>query len=133
MRISTDLVEQTPEELAYCVKCAIEGFAKGAAPSFRRMRLPPLYESGIRFAFEADHGSGCEDFAQPVVTYDRRAGDCDDLVIYRLCEFYSKGDFGPTCSCVWTGEAMHVQVRLKNGKLEDPAILCGAPWQELAR
>ena len=142
MRISTEAREQTPGELAWLVKSAIEGFARGAAPSFRRMRLPPLYQSGIVFAYEPNHGSGDEDFALPEMTLARGCGDCDDLIIYRLCELWAPSikfdrfgnpcalDTSPaSCSCEWVGENMHVQVRHRSGKLEDCAVLLGAPWQ----
>jgi hypothetical protein len=142
MRISTQLRELTPGELAWFVKSSIEGFARGWAPAFRRMKLPPLYESGIRFEYEPTHGSGDEDFATPLDTLERGWGDCDDLVIYRLCELYAptvsftqKGNpvvvdsRAGGCSCEWTGESMHVQVRLRNGTLEDPAVLLGAQWR----
>ena len=144
MRITTEVREVTPGELAWFTKCAIDGFARAFAPAFQRMRLPPLYESGIYFAFEPNHGSGLEDFSTPLETLERGCGDCDDLVIYRLCELYAprvtfqkvKGggsvpfqvDTSPACcSCEWVGESMHVQVRFKNGTLEDPAVLLGAP------
>ncbi len=141
MRISTEVRELTPEELAWFVKCSCEGIARGFAPAFLRMRLPPLYQSGIRFAFEHNHGSGDEDFASPLQTLERGFGDCDDLVIYRLCELYAPrvtfrqgvpvaiDTSAASCSCEWVGESMHVQVRLKNGSLEDPAVLLGAPWR----
>jgi hypothetical protein len=143
LRISTQVRECTPGELAWFVKATIDGLARAFAPAFQRMRLPPLYESGIRFAFEPNHGSGDEDFATPLDTLERGCGDCDDLVIYRLCELYAPRvqfrriggqllpasvDTSPaSCSCEWVGESMHVQVRLKNGTLEDPAVLLGAP------
>jgi hypothetical protein len=143
LRISTTVREQTPGELAWFVKAAIDGFARAFAPTFARMRLPPLYESGIVFAFEPFHGSGDEDFATPLETLERGAGDCDDLVIYRLCELYaphvtfhtvngarvplSVDTRAASCTCEWVGESMHVQVRMKNGSIEDPAVLLGAP------
>lgn len=142
MRISTEVRELTPSELAWFVKSTIDGLARAFAPAFRRMALPPLYSSGIRFAFERGHGSGNEDFATPLETLDRRAGDCDDLVIYRLSELYaptvrldrngwpsSVDSSAASCSCEWVGESMHVQVRHRGGQLEDPAVRLGAPWR----
>lgn len=97
------------------------------------MLLPPLYQSGIRFAYEPNHGSGNEEFASPLTTLERRAGDCDDLVIYRLAELYAAGHNGAACSCEWVGDSMHVTVRLPNGSLEDPSTILGAPWQAPAK
>lgn len=149
MRVSTEIEEATPEEVAWFVKSHIEGIARGFAPTFLRMRLPRLEDSGIRFAYEPDHGGGHEDFATPLATYERQWGDCDDLVIYKLCELWSPtvrfrterdpsgqvrlpcavDQSAASCSCEWRGESMHVTVRLRNGDLYDPAVQLGAPWQ----
>lgn len=105
----------------------------------RIWRLPPLYRSGIRFAPEPGHGSGNEDFALPKTTYDRRVGDCDDLVIYRLWELLAQGE-AATCAVIFLDNANHVRVRrgpLNRPRrhradcqctqcIEDPSILCGA-------
>ena len=127
MQLVLDVPEGvTPNELATLTKSVLEGAALGWCGAFRRWKLPPLYQSGIRFAYEAGHGSGVEDFASPLTTYQRRAGDCDDLIIYRLCELYCAGILA-TCFCEWLGNALHVKVRLPDGELEDPSVLLGAP------
>lgn len=126
MRISTDLgPEFQGQAVAYFSKCAIEAFAQGSVPMAGIWRLPALYSSGIRYAPEPGHGSGVEDFALPNVTFARKNGDCDDLVIYRIWELRVSGEFA-TCNAIWQNNAVHVRVRRANGQLEDPSILLGA-------
>lgn len=140
MKIATNLgPEVSGDPLAYFVKCAIEGFAQGSVPMASIWQLPPLYASGIRYQKEPDHGSGNEDFALPKTCFDRRWGDCDDLVIYRLWELYCQGERA-SCAVVFLDGALHVRVRRGVGHrparhafdcqcercIEDPSILCGA-------
>lgn len=126
MKISTVLgTEFSGGQVAYFSKCAIEGFAYGSVPMAGIWRLPPLYTSGIRYKPEPDHGSGNEDFSLPNVTFARKWGDCDDLVIYRLWELICQGEKA-SCRAVWQDNAVHVLVRRANGTLEDPSILLGA-------
>lgn len=110
-----------PEE-AWIVKCTIEGLAAAARPFLRSRGVPPLYESGVRFQMEPNHGR-FEEFALPWTTWERGWGDCDDLVIWRIAELP-----GATCATKWLGNEFHVQVRLRSGKIEDPAIRLGAPF-----
>lgn len=129
MRIVQDVPAGTlPREVAYIVKKAIEGSALGYYESgaFKRWNLPPLYQSGVRFAFEPGHGSGVEDFAAPITVYRRKVGDCNQLIVWRLCELYACG-VPATCMCEWVGNAYHVKVRFPDGTLEDPALNLGAP------
>lgn len=126
MKISTVLgPEFTGGQVANFSKLAIEAFAMGSVPLAGIWRLPPLYRSGIRFQKEPEHGSGNEDFALPNVTFSRKWGDCDDLVIYRLWELRVQGE-AATCRAIWQDNAVHVLVRRKDGQLEDPSILLGA-------
>lgn len=127
IEVPVDAIER-PGFVAYLVKCTIEGLARGYAPLFAHWHLPGLYESGVRFALEPAHGTGFEDFALPHDTLARGAGDCDDLVIYRLSQLYAAGENGAACHAQWlpTNE-IHVLVRRANGDLEDPSILLGAP------
>ncbi len=127
MKISTVLgPEFSGGQVANFSKCAIEAFARGSVPMAGLWRLPPLYSSGIRFQREPEHGSGNEDFALPNVTYGRKWGDCDDLVIYRLWELWVQGERSATCRAVWQDNAVHVLVRRADQRLEDPSIILGA-------
>ena len=111
--------------LARLVKGIIEGAAYGCVDAFRSWRLPPLYASGVQFQYEPQHGTGLEMFDLPPVVYQRQWGDCDDLVIWRICELVAHGERA-TCKADFVGEQLHVLVRRANGKTEDPAILLGA-------
>lgn len=111
--------------LAQLVKGVIEGAAYGCVDAFRQWRLPPLFSSGVVFRYEPGHGTGWEMFDLPPIVYARRWGDCDDLVIWRICELAAGGERA-TCRTVFVGEQLHVLVRRTNGQLEDPAVLLGA-------
>lgn len=140
MNICTDIGKEWPDEyVAWFVKCAIEGFARGCLPMARVWRLPPLYQSGIRFQPEPNHGTGSEEFALPALTFERKWGDCDDLVIYRLWELWCAGE-PATCAVIFIDNQEHVRVRRGpqhrprghtnicqcEGCIEDPAVICGA-------
>lgn len=153
LRVSTRIPATSNGGLAWWVKCTLDGFALGCAPMFRSWRLPPLYASGVVFAYEPNHGSGEEDFAQPPDVYARQWGDCDDLICYRLSELLSatlpdsfyladersqlrtlerlRARMGagklPATRCRWEGESLHVLIRFPDGREEDPSLLLGAP------
>lgn len=144
MDVCTTFPAPTPGTLAWSVKCALDGYALGDAASWRAWGLPPLYASGVRFAYEPEHGTGREEFASPPVVCQRGWGDCDDLVRYRVAELLAAqltefgGNLwrlrlamaeGRAASIItrWQGDDLHVLVRLPNGQEEDPSIRLGAP------
>lgn len=115
-------------ELAWMVKCAIEGFALGYLPAFKRWNLPPLYQSGVRFQLPPAHGAGYELMKSPLATFRDGWGDCDRLMIWWLCEQWSQGRKA-RCSTMWLGNRMHVLGRRSwddRGPLEDPSVILGA-------
>lgn len=115
-------------EAPFLVKCALEGFARGCLPPWSRWNLPPLYRSGVRYQAEQGYGSGVERFAMPPETYANGHGDCDRLVVWRLCELWAAG-YPASCRAVWSGSRIHVLIRHsfdESGPLEDPSILLGA-------
>lgn len=112
--------------LAEITRCMLDGLSDAYAPLVHTYwNLPPLYQSGIRFELEPDHGKGIEDYTSPPITYGRGTGDCDDLVLYRLSELKAAG-IPARCTAEWLGNAVHVQVRLPNGAIEDPSLILGA-------
>lgn len=129
MQISTELGNAfTAAERAWMVRCAIEGFALGCLPAFRRWGLPPLYQSGVRFELPREHGSGVELMKLPIFTYADRKGDCDRLLIWWLCENWAQGR-PARCSVIFVGGNMHVLGRRswdESGPLEDPSVVLGA-------
>ncbi len=99
MRVATELGNGfAPAEKAWAIKCAIEGFALGCLPAFKRWGLPPLYQSGVRFQLPPEHGSGLELMLLPIDTYRDGWGDCDRLLIWWLCERWAQG---LPCSAAW--------------------------------
>lgn len=129
MQIVTEINDGfAPAERAWLVKCAIEGFALGCLPAFKRWGLPPLYKSGVRFQLPPEHGSGVELMKLPLYTYRDGWGDCDRLLIWWLCEQWAQG-LPARCSTYFMGGNMHVLGRKSwddTGPLEDPSTVLGA-------
>jgi hypothetical protein len=129
VHIATELGDGfAPAERAWFIKCAIEGFALGCLPAFKRWGLPPLYESGVRFQLPPEHGSGVELMRLPLYTYRDGWGDCDRLLIWWLCEQWAQGR-PARCSTYFMGGNMHVLGRRSwddSGALEDPSTVLGA-------
>ena len=122
MQITTAVPIAQPGLLSWFVKCTIEGMAYGCVPSFRQWGLPPLYQSGVRYAYERNHGSGREDFALPLTVYRRGWADCDDACIWRIGELAAAG-VQATCRTLWRQQELHVLVRFPDGRLEDPSLI----------
>jgi len=121
MQIYTVISEQEqPGYSAFFVKSLIDGLTRGAKFLYPGWRLPPLYDSGVKFQLPADHGGGVEYFALPPVVFAKGWGDCDQLVIWRLIELHAAGE-SAECKADWIGGAMHVRIRRENGKTEDPS------------
>lgn len=117
-----------PLERAWFIKSAIEGFALGCMPAFKRWNLPPLYKSGVRFELPPEHGSGVERMQAPIDTYRARKGDCDRLLVWWLCEQWARG-LPARCSAYFLGGNIHVVGRRswdESGPLEDPSLVLGA-------
>ncbi len=129
MIVGTDTgLDLNPRELAWFVKCSIEGFAVGYLEAFKRWGLPPLYQSGVRFQLPATHGRGIEFMKSPIAVYRDGWGDCDRLMVWWLCEQWANGK-PARCSTMWVGNRMHVLGRRSmndQGPLEDPSVILGA-------
>lgn len=128
MIVTTDAPISDPRLMAHFIKANIEGNAEGFARCMRPWGLPPLYQSGVRFVKDPNHGSGKEWFCSPLATYARKGGDCDQLCIYRIAELRAQG-IPATCRAIWIGTSFHVQVRRTDGKrqwVEDPSVILGA-------
>jgi hypothetical protein len=113
-----------PGFVANFVAKTLVGMAEGYAPAFGLLGLPGLYQSGIRFRLPREHGTGLERFKLPHQLLKEGYGDCDQLVLYRLSELYSKGERA-SCRAVWEGPNVHVLVRRASGALEDPSLKVG--------
>lgn len=93
--------------------------------------FPPLYASGVRFAPEPWAGK-IEEFAHALKVLARMAGDCDDLVAYRVAELRAFGcrlagtpPEKATVRIYGRDKKMHAQVRREDGTIEDPSRLLG--------
>jgi len=140
VKISAEIgAEVSGDNMAHLIKCVVDGFARGSVPMAPIWKLPPLYRSGIKYKEEPDYGSGNEDFQVPILTYQRKWGDCEDLVIYRVWELLCLGEQA-SCAVIYLANANHVRVRRGPNHrprthrpdcqcdrcIEDPSILCGA-------
>lgn len=94
-------------------------------------RLPPLYESGVRYKRDATCKAelrpfgGCEPFFSAKLTYDRGFGDCDDLAPWRAAELIRGGDFRARAVPVPSSVGWHILVKHGNGTIEDPSKRLG--------
>lgn len=100
--------------------------------AMRERPLPPLYESGIRYAREpmcrAPDGAEriCEEFVTAHEVAARGVGDCDDLGPFLAAQLRLKGEqaqaFARRSPVGW-----HVVVRRGDGSIEDPSAKLGMP------
>lgn len=135
MHIATNFPDDIePGFLAWFVSQTLTGIAIGCFPSFLKWQLPPLYHSGVRYRLEPAHGTGREEFALPRTVYRRKWGDCDDLVIWGLCEAWAEQRIRPQAVqravslgaaarawVAWEGNQLHATIRLPDGAIEDPS------------
>lgn len=119
--------------LATYVKLLVEAASEQNKILIARFGLPPLYESGIRFANEPWAGK-FETIASALRVYRRGWGDCAHLSAYRIGELRLSG-VDATSKVYWrhtpkpSGRGVlrlfHVEVRLPDGSVEDPSRLLG--------
>lgn len=103
----------------------LDALARAYCPWYVLNPLPPLYGGTIVYRADEKHGSGVERFANPWQVAARHRGDCNDLVLYRLCELYAHNE-RPTLDHtrgIWQGGEIHVLIRRANGAEEDPSVI----------
>lgn len=118
-------------ELASAFKALVEAQAECNRVLIRKLGLPPLYSSGVRFRNEPNAGK-FENIASAAVCNQRRWGDCDDLVAWRIGELRNTGE-NATARIYWREHEspkgpirlFHVEVRRGNKEIEDPSRLIG--------
>lgn len=103
------------------VRDVLQALAQAWAAELATRPLPPLYSSGVRYRPEPNLGQ-YECFDDPWTVYQRRHGDCDDLVAWRVAELLAAGERA-TVQVVRRGHKMHVRVRRANDQIEDPSKL----------
>jgi hypothetical protein len=94
--------------------------------------FPKLYESKVTFRNETLAGRGLEEIATALTVLKRSWGDCDDLVAYRIAELRAQGVAATAKVYVKAHRVKgkpirlyHVEVRLPDGSVEDPARYLG--------
>lgn len=86
-------------------------------------RLPPLYESGVRYQREP---AGSEMWDSAATVAARGYGDCEDLAAWRVAELRLAGEEGAEVAVVRTGpKTLHALVRRGDGSWEDPSAELG--------
>ena len=92
-------------------------------------RVPPIYQSGVRYQLEPD-GWECESFDSIPAILARGWGDCDDLAPWRCAELRAQGEKAKIRiqwkqSPISGQKLFHIVVRREDGSIEDPSALLG--------
>lgn len=101
---------------------AVEAMARIWARYLRaHPEFPKLYGSGVRYEPEI----GTEEWLSPVEVFAVKAGDCEDLAIWRLAELWAAGQ--RACAVVEGrrmvgGYRQHVFIGFPDGATEDPSL-----------
>lgn len=113
------------KQTAYLVKALVEAQGFANATLIKKLRLPTLYRSNVRFRNEPWAGK-FESVASAPIVYMRGWGDCAHLSAYRIGELRLAGQYAG-CKVYWRPESrlFHVEVRLCDGTAEDPSRMLG--------
>jgi len=134
MKIEIDVPEGNPAFARYLVRHVLQGLALGCRPLFVGPHaLPPLAQTGVRYQFDPEYGSGTERFRLPPAVLASGSGDCNDLCVYEVARRRAHGLKDSISVADYTGTGqMHAQIRRPDGTIEDPSIALGAPhdWPE---
>lgn len=123
--------------LALVIREALEAVIMTNRLYLRLHKVPPLYESGIRYE-EEPAGQPYEDFAAIPVVLSRGWADCDDLCCWRIAELRNAGE-NAKVRLKWQYDPVrgarmfHVLVRRGNGQVEDPSKRLGMGNHQAAR
>lgn len=98
----------------------------------QRRRLPPLYQSGVRYRRETCLVPGRPETCERFLTYEQllreRFGDCDDLSAARCAELICTGEDPRARARVYrSGFGYHAIVVRGDGRVEDPSAALGMP------
>ncbi len=96
----------------------------------RTLRLPPLYQSGLRWKRDtciAPRVPGaCERFRSAATCIaEQDGGDCDDFAPWRAAELILAGDRRARAFAIRSSVGWHCLVRRGDGSIEDPSIRLG--------
>jgi hypothetical protein len=99
----------------------LEGLTAASAILIRRLGIPPLYHSGVRYQREP---RGRERWQLAPETYDRGVGDCEDLATWRAAELRLEGVAARPLVYRAGPRQLHVIVATEHG-YEDPSRVLG--------
>ena len=149
MKVVLTIDDERPEVVAALTRAYLEVVVTQNRYLMKKhgKRIPPLYDSGIRFRIEP-WAEKIQHFANCMEILERGHGDCKTLCCYRLAELRESAptkaqaakyrmklywriftDEDPLHDGVGTAKARrsmriyHVQVRHPNGAVEDPSRL----------
>jgi hypothetical protein len=96
----------------------------------KRRRMPPLYQSGVRYRREscivASRPETCERFLTYEQLLRERFGDCDDLASALCAQLISTGEDPHARARVYrSGVGYHAIVVRGDGRIEDPSAVLG--------
>lgn len=128
IEFSSIAAEDAPEVVARAVTHLLEGVININRLSLRRGEIPPLYESGVVYQ---DEPEDYESIVDGATTYRVGVGDCAHLAAWRVAELREAGEhagitieWGPSVREPGL-RLYHVQVRRKDGSIEDPSVILG--------
>jgi len=87
----------------------------------RNPDVPPLYKAGVRYVREAS----TERWQLPSETWKRKAGDCEDLAVWRVAELRQAGEPAKLYLRQSGPRLWHAMVKRADGTLEDPSKKLG--------
>lgn len=88
--------------------------------------MPPLYDSGVRYAVEDG-----ESVTDALTTYYAGLGDCAHLTAWRLAELWIAGERRADVHVFWRRlrkagrRVFHILIRRADGHIEDPSKILG--------
>lgn len=87
--------------------------------------LPPLYKAGVKYLSQDPRACA---FRYPKEVYERKGGDCKQLVLWRIAECRN-GGHKCTPRIIWLAQSdklvAHAQLRHPDGSVEDPSYNLG--------
>ena len=105
------------------VQALLEGLARICAIQIREGKVPArLYTSGVRYQREP---TGRERWQTAAETLRRGAGDCEDLVAWRVAELRCQGKQADPMVYSPRPGLLHCVVKLSHGRIEDPSKKLG--------
>lgn len=105
------------------VEALLEGLARVCAAQIAAGAVRvPLFSSGVRYEREP---AGRERWQSARETLRRKAGDCEDLVAWRVAELRARGDNARPLVYQPRPGLLHCVVRRGDGSIECPSRILG--------